>query len=193
MGEIQFVDATKEAKTSGVWVDGQYIGYLGELKGGSALRLVPGEHEIVVRQAGYEDFSKKVTVEPGKAVEVHAVMERDTRFQFAEVKTGAEVRLNVHPDRAAVFLDDNFVGHVNEFYGVEHAMVVVPGKHTIKIALGGYKTFETELTLLPRQKFALKTDLAEGSINDADPLIRSDRAASLTSTTPEGALGSQVK
>src|ERR1700693_2237054 len=77
MGEIQFVDANKAAKTSGVWVDGLYIGYLGELKGSSRLRLLPGEHEILVRQAGYEDFNRRVTVEPGGTLGVHEVMERD--------------------------------------------------------------------------------------------------------------------
>src|SRR5260370_36801108 len=142
MGEIQFVDANKVAKTSGVWVDGQYIGFLGELKGSSRLKLLPGEHEIIVRQAGYEDFNRKVTIEPGKILEVHAVMERDSRFQYPQEKTSAEVKLDVRPDRAAVFLDDYFVGHVSEFYGFDHAMVVAPVKHRIKIALGGYKSFE---------------------------------------------------
>jgi hypothetical protein len=184
MGQIQFVGTSKQAKTSGVWVDGQYIGYLSELKGSSRLTLLPGDHEISVRQAGYEDFNQKVVIEPGKILDVHAVMERDTRFQYPDAKTSAEIRINVHPERAAVFLDDNFVGHVDEFNGVGRGMLVMPGKHTIKIALGGYKAFETELTLLPHQKFALKTELAEGSINDADPLIRSYRPAALANSSP---------
>src|SRR6266853_4692495 len=193
MGQIQFVDATKVAKTSGVWVDGQYIGYLGELKGSSSLRLLPGEHEILVRQSGYDDFSRKVTIEPGVTIAVHPVMERNPRFQFPEQKTTAEIRLDVWPQRAAVFLDGNFVGHVSEFYGFDHGMSVAPGKHKIKVALGGYKSFETEVTLLPRQKFALKTDLAAGSINDADPLIRNDRPAALRATSSDGDTGGPAK
>jgi len=179
MGQIQFVDTTKAVKTSGVWVDGQYIGYLGELKGFNRLRLLPGEHEIMVRQAGYEDFNRRVIIEPGKILDVHVTMGKDPRFQYPDAKTSAEVRLDVRPDRAAVFLDDNFVGHVNEFYGAGRGMLVIPGKHRIKIDLGGYKTFETEVNLLPRQKFTLKTELLEGSINDADPLIRGDRPVPL--------------
>jgi hypothetical protein len=31
LGEIELVGATKVEKTSGVWVDGQYVGYLKEL------------------------------------------------------------------------------------------------------------------------------------------------------------------
>jgi hypothetical protein len=185
MGQIQFVQTTKVTKSSGVWVDGQYVGYLGELQGRNRLRLLPGVHEILVRQAGYEDFDKKFMIEPGKILDVRAQMERDTRFQFPDAKTSAEVRLDVKPDRAAVFLDDNFVGHVNEFYGMGNAMLVMPGKHTIKIGLGGYKVFETQVTLLPHQKFRLKTELVEGSINDADPLIKSDRSASVRANSSE--------
>ena len=51
-------------------------------------------------------------------------------------------------------------------------MLLSPGKHRIKIALAGYRTFETEVNLLPKQKFTLKTDLAKGSITEAGPLIK---------------------
>src|SRR5271165_5555367 len=82
MGQVQFVPTTKIAKTSGVWVDGQYVGYLGELRGGNRLRLLPGTHEISVRQAGYSDFDKKVLIEPRIALEVRVSMERDPRFVY---------------------------------------------------------------------------------------------------------------
>jgi hypothetical protein len=32
LGELQLEGATKVEKTSGVWIDGQYLGYLEELK-----------------------------------------------------------------------------------------------------------------------------------------------------------------
>jgi hypothetical protein len=174
MGQIEFVNASKVAKTSGVWIDGQYVGYLGELKRMNRLRLLPGNHEISVRQAGYSDFSKTVVIEPRMVVDIRVSMERDPRFIYPDPKTSSEVRLDVVPTRAAVFLDDDFVGTVDEYYGVEHAMLVIPGKHRFKIALPGFKTFETEVELQPRQKFELRTELMGGSINDADPVIRQD-------------------
>jgi hypothetical protein len=183
MGQIQFVSSSKVAKTSGVWIDGQYVGYVGELKGINRLRLLPGDHEIAVRQAGYSDFSKKVVIEPRMVVDVRVSMERDPRFIYPDPKTSSEVRLDVQPTRAAVFLDDVFVGTVDEYYGIEHAMLVVPGKHRFKIALPGFKTFETEVDLLPHQKFALRTDLMGGSINDADPIIRSEPPSATTSVS----------
>ena len=170
LGEIQLVGVTNVEKTSGVWVDGQYVGYLQELKGGKKVLLLPGKHEIAVRQSGYKDFTQEVLVEARQRVVLHVAMQRDFRVQFPDVT--AEVKLRVTPDRAAVFLDDGFVGHALEFGGVGGRMLVGPGKHRIKIALPGYQTFETEVNLLPNQKFTLKTDLVEGSITQADPLIK---------------------
>jgi hypothetical protein len=183
MGQIQFVPTTKIGKTSGVWIDGQYVGYLGELKGGNRLRLLPGSHDISVRQAGYSDFDKKVLIEPRIILEVRVSMERDPRFVYPDRKTSSEVRLNVQPGRAAVFLDDYYVGTVDEYYGVAHGMLVVPGKHRFKIALAGYKTFETDVELAPKQKFELRTELMAGSINDADPEIRSDPPSATSSVS----------
>src|ERR1035437_3108906 len=70
LGEIELVGASKVEKTSGVWVDGQYLGYLKELKGTKKILLLPGEHEIVVRQGGYQDFTQKVVLQPGERLSV---------------------------------------------------------------------------------------------------------------------------
>jgi len=170
MGEIQFVGATKAEKTSGVWVDGQYVGYLDELKGDKKVLLLPGEHEITVRQAGYKEFKQTLIVEPGRTHILRVVMERDPRAQYPAVT--ARIKLSVTPDRAAVFLDDAFVGHVHELGGVGRSLLVSPGRHRIKIALPGYRPFETEVSLLPKQQFKLKTDLVKGSITQAGPEVK---------------------
>jgi PEGA domain len=172
LGEVQLVGATKVEKTSGVWIDGEYVGYLDELKGDKKILLLPGEHEISVRQSGYTDFTQKVTVEPHKKVILQVKMGRDPKVQFPTVTSA--IKLEVNPDRAAVFLDGAFVGHVHEFGGVGRSMQVSPGKHTIKITLPGYQTFETEINLLPKQKTKIKTELVKGSITQADPLIKKD-------------------
>src|SRR5437762_9464729 len=46
MGEVKFSGATKIEKSSGVWIDGQYVGYLKELKGDKKIMLLPGQHEF---------------------------------------------------------------------------------------------------------------------------------------------------
>ena len=169
MGEIQFVGAGKAEKTSGVWIDGQYVGYLKELKGSKKVILLPGQHDITVRQAGYHDFTQKVVLEPGQKHVIQVTMQKNPAAQFPDAT--AQVKMSVSPNRAAVFLDDQFVGHVDEFDGPGQALLLAPGKHRVKITLPGYRTFETELNLLADQKFELKTELFKGSILQAGPLI----------------------
>jgi hypothetical protein len=172
MGEVDFVPATKVEKSAGVWIDGQYVGHVSELKGDKKILLLPGEHEVNVRQSGYTDLDQKVTVEPGKTLSLSIQLTKDPRVQYSQVTS--EIKLKVEPDRAAVFLDNTFVGYVHEFGGVGRAMLVSPGEHEIKIALPGYRDFTTEVNLLPKQKFTIKTDLLQGSISQADPAVKRD-------------------
>ena len=171
-GELAFDPATKVEKASGVWIDGQYVGYIGELKDDKKVVLLPGSHEVSVRQSGYVNLTQTVTIEPGKRLVLHVRLDKDPRVQYSKVSS--EIKLQVTPDRAAVFLDDNFVGTVREFGGVGRAMLVSPGTHRVKIALPGYREFQTEVSLLPKQKFTIKTDLVPGSITQAGPLIKQD-------------------
>jgi hypothetical protein len=167
LGEIQLVGATKVEKTSGVWIDGQYLGYLKELKRSKKILLLPGEHEIVVRQAGYQDFTQKVVLQPGERRVVQVAMEKDLRFKMPAVFS--EIKLSVDPDRAAVFVDGLFVGHAAEFGGIGRSLLVAPGKRKITLSLPGYQTFETEVELAPNQKFKIKTDLIKAAAPPASP------------------------
>ncbi len=160
LGEVELVGATKVEKTSGVWVDGQYLGYLNELKGSKKILLLPGEHEISVRQAGYIDFTRRVTVRPGEKLSLDVKMEKDTRVLMPRVT--AEIKLDVKPERAAVLVDGVFLGHVAEFNGLGKGLLVAPGKRHVTITLPGYQTFDTDIDLVANQKFMLKTDLVKG-------------------------------
>ena len=170
MGEVQFSGATKVEKDSGVWVDGQYVGYLKELKGKKKILLLPGKHQIAVRQSGYDDFSREIVVEPGQMQTVEVAMKLNPRASAPDVT--ATLKLKVQPDRAAVFLDDKFVGHAGDFGGAFRSMLISPGKHRIKVELPGYRTFETEVNLLAGQKSEVKTELVKGSIEQASNLIK---------------------
>jgi hypothetical protein len=169
LGELEFQAASKVEKTSGVWIDGQYVGYLGELKGKKKVLLLPGDHEMSVRQAGYKDFTEKITVEPRVLRSVPVKMQKDTTETWPTVT--AQLKVDVQPDRAAVFVDDKFLGHAGELGGKFHSMLLSPGPHRIKVELPGYQTFETDVTLVAGQKSEVKTTLATGSIHQADSLI----------------------
>jgi hypothetical protein len=183
LGELEFKGASKVEKTSGVWIDGQYVGYLDELKGPKRVLLLPGDHQLSVRQAGYQDFTETLTVEPKELLLVPVKMEKASQDTWPKVTS--ELKVDVQPDRAAVFVDNRFLGHAGELGGAFHAMLLSPGTHRIKVELPGYQSFETEVTLVAGQKSSVKTHLAKASIHQADALIdqANNQAADQTSHT----------
>ena len=181
MGQIEFEGKSHVEKTSGVWVDGAYVGYLKELKGSKKVLLLPGEHVITVRQDGYQDFAQKILIQPGQTQVVRVAMEKGLTGPIPNAT--ATVKIAVNPSRAAVFMDGLFVGHVGEFEGPGRGMLVAPGTHRIKIALPGYQTFETDINVIANQKLEIKTDLAKSDAPMAGPLVKSDTSSA---TRPSG-------
>jgi len=94
-------------------------------------------------------------------------MVRDPRFQMPSVF--CEIKLSVTPDRAAVFVDEQFVGHAGEFGGFAKRLLIAPGHRKITISLPGYQTFSTEVDLAPNQKFQIKTDLMKEGPSPSSP------------------------
>jgi hypothetical protein len=170
MGQVDFEGQTKIDKDSGVWVDGQYLGYVKELKGNKKVLLIPGTHQVSVRQAGYTDYNVEIVVEPGGTKIVNVRMVKDSNALVPSV-TG-ELKLKVKPDRAAVFVDGKFAGYVHEFGGVKRAMLIAPGKHHVKVALPGFKDFETEIVVQANRKVTVKTELAPASVTSEAPDLK---------------------
>jgi len=167
--ELRFVGHNKAEKTAGVWVDGQYVGFVKELSGDKKIVLLPGKHDVLVRQAWYKDYAEEVILEPGRASVVNVSLVRDAHPTAREA-TG-ELKISATPTRAAVFVDNQFAGHVDEFDGVGKAMLLTPGRHSVRVALPGYLPFETVVDLRPHQKLKLQTDLVKGSITEAGSLV----------------------
>ena len=184
MGEIQFEGKSHVEKTSGVWVDGQYVGYLKELKGSKKVLLLPGDHVITVRQDGYQDFTQRVLVEPGQKQVVRVLMQKAPTGPLPQVT--AQVKIAVNPSRAAVFLDGLFVGHVGEFEGAGRGMLIAPGHHQIRIALPGYQTFETAINPIANQKVEIKTDLVKNGAPLTEPMVNTETGEA-TPPPPPGA------
>ena len=170
MGEVRFEGASKVERDSGVWIDGGYVGFLKELKGDKKVVLLPGEHQLEVRQSGYDNFVRKIVVEPGQVQIVQVVMHLSPGAHAPDVI--ATLKVTVQPGRAAVFLDGQYIGHASELGGAVHSLSISPGKHRIKVELPGYRTFETEVNLLRGQKSEVKTELVKGSIEQAGPDIK---------------------
>jgi hypothetical protein len=168
MAEVRFLADNQAERNSGVWIDGKYAGYVKELNGKRKLMLPPGEHEISIRQAGYKEFTKKLVLEPGQPQTVDVVMEEDAKAIYPG-SDAAELRLDIRPKNAAVFVDDGYLGHGGDFGGRFHSMLVSPGKHRLKITLDGYRTYETQIDAVASQKSQMKIVLEKSADAAAKP------------------------
>ena len=167
--ELHFVGHNKAEKSAGVWVDGQYVGSLKEFSGSKKLTLLPGKHDVLIRQAWFNDYTEQVILEPGHSQLVNVNLVRAAHPSAAEA-TG-ELKISATPTRAAVFVDNQFAGHVDEFDGVGKAMLLTPGRHTVRVALPGYLPFDTVVVLREHQKMKIQTDLVKGSITEAGSVV----------------------
>jgi len=191
LGKIDFSGKTHVERTSGVWIDGQYVGYLKELnKDTKQVLLLPGDHAITVRQNGYQDFTATVHVQAGQTKHLHVAMQKAVTQPLPAVV--AEVKIDASPGRAAVFMDGKFVGHVREFKGPSRGMLIAPGAHHFEIALPGYQTFSTDLQMAGNQKVEIKTDLLQSDAPLAGPLLEPDVNAPSPSM-PAGAMAAPAK
>ncbi len=172
MGRVEFKGDSHIEKTSGVWIDDQYVGYVKELKGSKSVLLLPGVHNVTVRQDGYKDFTQQVFIQPGKTSTVVIAMPRDFAGKYPSITS--TLKIEVDPPRAAVFVDGEFVGHVGEFEGRLRGMLIAPGMHKIKIALPGYRTFESDIEALPHQKVEVKTRLVKSDGPLEAPLVQTN-------------------
>lgn len=171
LAELKIVPSSGVEKNAGVWIDGQYLGYVKELKGNKKILLMPGKHEVTIREPWYKDDVEEFVLEPG---EVHSMTLSLVRNDTPTDKSAtAELKIDASPDRAAVFVDEQFAGHVNEFGGAGKAMLLIPGSHKLRIALPGYEPFETVVTLRDHQKMKIQTALIKGSITDAGQSVGS--------------------
>jgi hypothetical protein len=165
LAELRFLPNHRADKTAGVWVDGQYMGYVKELKGDKKILLLAGKHEIVVHQPWYTDYVEQPLLQPGEVHKIRISLARDGRV--LSVPATAELKISAIPSRAAVFVDDQFAGHVDEFNGPGEALLLTPGQHHVRIALPGYLPFDSTVHVRPKQKLRIQTALAKGSITEA--------------------------
>jgi hypothetical protein len=170
LGEIEIVAATKLERDAGVWVDGQYVGFVKDLRGTGKLVLVPGERQLQFKLVGYQEVERTIVVEPGRAVRYRIAMNEAPDLTYPDKASTAQVRLAVEPAEAAVFVNGNYVGHVDRFDG-RQGMRLSPGTYRFTIALPGYHSFETELTLRVAQTYEIKTTLLAGSIEEQAELL----------------------
>ncbi len=135
---------------AGVFIDGKYVGPAANFKIARTYEVGPGEHEVRLVDPRYQEIVKKVTITAGKKTVVKETM---VALPPAMPPFG---RLRVeNPDHfAAVYVNDRFMGHVDEFSNFAQGLLLNPGTYEVKVVpLNGSPmtksvTIETDKTVI---------------------------------------------
>lgn len=114
---------------AGVFVDGKYLGPAANFRKARTYSVPAGEHEIRFVDPRYHDVITQVTIEAGKKKELHATMVSVPLAQppFGRLRTINEDKF------AAVYVNEHFCGHVDEFSNFHQGLLLNPGEYEVKI------------------------------------------------------------
>jgi len=114
---------------AGVFVDGKYLGPAANCGFARKYAVSPGEHELILRDPRYEDFTTKVSVESGKTATVSQALKAIPLIKppYGALKTKGGSKYD------AVYVNGKYMGHVDEFDGPRERLLLNPGEYEVKI------------------------------------------------------------
>jgi PEGA domain len=114
---------------AGVFVDGKYVGPAANFKVARTYEVVAGEHEIKLEDPRYQEIVKKVTITAGKTTLV-----KETMMALPPAKPPfGKLRIENADHFAAVYVNDRFMGHVDEFSNFAQALLLNPGTYEVRV------------------------------------------------------------
>ena len=129
-GNVGYLKTIVDPRRAGVFVDDKYLGPSANFKIAMKFPLSPGEHEVKLVEPRYEDYSTKVTIQAGKTTKLNQKLtpRPPAKPPFGRLRTIADDKF------AAVYVNGQFMGHVDEFSNSAQGLLLNPGEYTVKIA-----------------------------------------------------------
>jgi hypothetical protein len=127
--ETGYIKTKIDPGRAGVFVDGKYLGPAANFRMARKYAVPPGEHELKLIDPRFEPFVAKVAVTPGQTTVISQKLKpkEPAKPPFGRVRT-------INADKfAAVYVNDNYYGHVDEFSNFAQGILLPPGDYTIKI------------------------------------------------------------
>ena len=120
---------------AGVFVDGQYYGPAARYASTRKYIIAPGKHVITMVDPRCEDATATVQIEAGKTATITETLKPKTppRPPYGTLRVICSYNL------AAVMLNDEYVGHVDEFNNPVQGLLVAPGTYNVRIDVNGHE------------------------------------------------------
>jgi PEGA domain len=118
-----------EPGRAGVFIDGKYAGPAANFGMARTYAVAAGEHEVRLVEPRYEDAVTKVTITAGKKA---TITEKLKALPAPKPPFGA-IRTEHADHMAAVYVNDRYMGHVDEFSNPAQKLLLNPGTYEVKI------------------------------------------------------------
>ena len=124
---------------AGVWVNGKYIGPSHRFTLSEKYAVPSGDVEVTFKEPRYEEYSTKVTVKPHKTTKVKYAMKKlpEPKGPFGRLRLGggeADSFISVAAgDTGPIYLNDRFVGYVDELNNAGGGLLVNPGTYDLSV------------------------------------------------------------
>ncbi len=116
--------------SAGVFIDGKYVGPAANFGTARKYPVAAGEHEVVLSEPRYQDFSTKVKIVAGKTTTISQVLQLGTppKPPYGTLRIqGGSSKFD------AVYLNGKFMGHLDEFNNSEQGLLINPGEYALKV------------------------------------------------------------
>jgi PEGA domain-containing protein len=130
--DIGYLKTIIDPRRAGVFIDGKYLGPSANFKIASRFPVAVGDHEVKLIEPRYEEFTTTVKIEPGRTTKLREKLKARPLAQppFGRLRTPG----GVGDDKfAAVYVNGQFMGHVDEFSNSSQGLLLNPGEYTVKI------------------------------------------------------------
>jgi hypothetical protein len=140
---------------AGVFVDGKYLGPAANFRIARTYSLPAGEHQLLLSEPRYKDITTKFTIQPGKTTVVKQTMEPlpapKPPFGRLRIVQGSDGKFG------AVYLNDKYMGHIDEFSNFAQGLLISPGEYQLRIAaVGGGQDHVEKITIKENQTTTIK-------------------------------------
>jgi hypothetical protein len=114
---------------AGVFVDGKYLGPAANFRMARKYAVAAGEHELVLRKPRYQEYKTTVKIEAGRTTIVTQSLQLRT---LAKPPFGS-LKVKGFEKYAAVFVNEAYMGHADEFDGSNERPLLNPGDYNVKV------------------------------------------------------------
>jgi hypothetical protein len=114
---------------AGLFLDGKYLGPAANFRVARTYTVPAGDHELKLDEPRYEPVIKKISIQPGKRTVVTEKMKAlpTPTGPFGHLRTESKDKF------AAVYVNNKFYGHADEFSNSSQALLLPPGEYEVRI------------------------------------------------------------